>query len=77
MMAVSRRLPVRGLAGAQRDSMEHPTPLVPATKEYALNFDHLGAWVFARGHRIRVSVSNSQWPMLWPTPYKMTTSLRL
>jgi uncharacterized protein len=66
-----------GLAGAQRDSMEHPEALTPG-KEYALNFDlHLGAWVWARGHRIRVSVSNSQWPMLWSTPYAMTTSLRL
>ena len=31
----------------------------------------------ARGHRIRVAVSNAQWPMLWPTPYPMTTTLRL
>jgi hypothetical protein len=24
-----------------------------------------------------LAITNAQWPMLWPTPYKMTTSLRL
>lgn len=65
------------LAGTQRDSMERPQALVPG-KEYALEFDlHLSSWTWERGHRIRVAVSNAQWPMLWPTPYPMTTSLRL
>jgi predicted acyl esterase len=66
-----------GLAGAQRRSMEHPEPLVPG-KEYVLDFDlHLSSWVWSRGHRIRVAISNSQWPMHWPTPYPMTTALHL
>ncbi len=66
-----------GLSGAQRRSMEHPEPLEPG-KEYALDFDlHLSAWVWEPGHRIRVAVSNAQWPMIWPTPYAMTTALRL
>jgi hypothetical protein len=66
-----------GLNGAQRRSMEEPEPLVPGT-EYALNLDlYLTSWVWPRGHRIRVAVSNAQWPMLWPTPYLMTTTLRL
>ncbi|MFI5415652.1 MAG: hypothetical protein ACHQ16_08440, partial [Candidatus Lutacidiplasmatales archaeon] len=30
-----------------------------------------------KGHRIRLSVSNAQWPMLWPTPFAATTSLYL
>jgi putative CocE/NonD family hydrolase len=65
------------LAGAQRRSMEHPEALEPG-KEYALNVDlHLSSWVWEAGHRIRVAVSNAQWPMLWPTPYAMTTALRL
>ena len=25
-------------------------------------------WVFRRGHRIRVSVANADWPNVWPTP---------
>jgi predicted acyl esterase len=66
-----------GLAGAQRVSMERPAALEPG-KEYALDFNlHLGSWVWERGHRIRVAVSNALWPMVWPTPYPMTTSLRL
>src|SRR5207245_1436450 len=28
-------------------------------------------------HRMRFAVINAQWPMLWPTPYKMTTTLYL
>ena len=66
-----------GQGGAQRDSLEHPEPLVP-DREYVLQFDlYLGAWTWEPGHRIRVSISNAQWPMLWPTPFPMTTTLRL
>jgi putative CocE/NonD family hydrolase len=66
-----------GLAGAQRRSMEHPEPLTPE-KEYVLDLDlHLSSWVWPTGHRIRVAISNAQWPMHWPTPYPMTTALRL
>jgi putative CocE/NonD family hydrolase len=65
-----------GQSGAQRASLEHPEPLVP-DREYVLQFDlYLSSWTWQAGHRIRVSVSNAQWPMLWPTPYPMTTTLR-
>ena len=64
-----------GLAGAQRDSARSPTPLTPG-KEYTLCLDlHLTSWVFPTGHRLRVAVSNALWPMIWPTPYRMSTSL--
>ncbi len=66
-----------GLNGAQRESPRNPTPLAP-NHDYALCFDlHLTSWVFPTDHRIRVAVSNAMWPMIWPTPYPMTTSLRL
>ncbi|MDE2218837.1 MAG: CocE/NonD family hydrolase [Gammaproteobacteria bacterium] len=66
-----------GQSGARRDSLEHPEALVP-NREYVLQFDlYLASWTWEPGHRIRVSVSNAQWPMLWPTPYPMTTTLRL
>ena len=29
------------------------------------------------GHRIRLAVTNAQFPMIWPTPYAMTTTLHL
>jgi uncharacterized protein len=66
-----------GINGAQRDSMAAPQDLTPG-KLYALSFDlHLASWVFPKGHRIRVAISNSLWPMNWPTPYPITTSLEL
>ena len=66
-----------GLNGAQRESMSEPRDLEPG-KVYALNIEmHLTSWVFPKGHRIRVAISNSLWPMIFPTPYAMTTSLEL
>jgi hypothetical protein len=66
-----------GLNGAQRDSMSEPRDLQPG-KVYPLDIAmHLTSWVFPKGHRIRVAISNSLWPMVLPTPYAMTTSLEL
>jgi hypothetical protein len=66
-----------GINGAQRNSMAQPEDLTPG-KLYPLSLDlHLASWVFPKGHRIRVAVSNALWPMNWPTPYPMTTSLVL
>ncbi len=66
-----------GLNGAQRASLRHPEPLVPGT-EYPLELElYFSSWVWPAGHRIRVAVSNAQWPMFWPTPHLMTTTLRL
>ena len=66
-----------GLNGAQRESMSDPKDLVPGTT-YALDIEmHLTSWVFPRGHRIRIAISNAMWPMILPTPYAMTTSLEL
>ena len=65
------------LNGAQRGSMANPQDLEPG-KVYSLRvLLHFTSWVFPAGHRIRVSISNAQWPMFWPTPYAMTTSLYL
>jgi predicted acyl esterase len=66
-----------GLNGAQRDSMTEPRDLQPG-KLYSLDIKmHLTSWVFPKGHRIRVAISNALWPMMLPTPYSMTTLLRL
>jgi len=66
-----------GLNGAQRESMSDPRDLEPG-KVYPLNIEmHLTSWVFPKGHRIRVAISNAMWPMILPTPYAMTTSLAL
>ncbi|MGF1503488.1 MAG: CocE/NonD family hydrolase [Paracoccaceae bacterium] len=51
-----------------RDSHETPTPLEPGrvyTVELPLN--HI-AQRFEAGHRIRLAVSSSYWPLAWPSP---------
>jgi putative CocE/NonD family hydrolase len=64
-----------GQSGAQRESRENPTALEPG-KIYSLPVElHVTSWVFERGHRLRLSISNAIWPMIWPTPYPMSTSL--
>ena len=63
--------------GTHRHSAREPEDLVPG-EEFALDIEmHFTSWVFPKGHRVRFAVSNAQWPMLWPTPYPMTTTLRL
>ena len=64
-----------GMSGAQRLSMSDPVDLHPG-RRFHLSFDlHLTSWVFPKDHRIRLAISNSLWPMTWPTPYPMSTAL--
>ena len=66
-----------GVNGAHRDSAREPTALTPG-EPVTLDVEmHFTSWVFPKGHRIRLAVSNAQWPMIWPTPYPMATSLHL
>ena len=66
-----------GINGAQRESMTERRALEPG-RVYPLDIAmHLTSWVFPKGHRIRLAVSNALWPMILPTPYSMTTSLEL
>jgi len=65
------------LNGCHTSSRTEPSDLVP-DKVYELEFDlHFTSWTFKPGHRIRLSVSNSQFPMAWPTPYPLTTRLHV
>ncbi len=65
------------LNGAQRDSPLDPKPLVPG-EVYNIRLDlHFTTWTFKPGHRIRLAVTNSLFPMIWPTPASMTTRLFL
>jgi hypothetical protein len=38
---------------------------------------HVTSWVFPRGHRIRLALSNALWPMIWPTPRQATAAVRV
>lgn len=63
------------LNGSQRQSRLEPSLLEPG-KTYDIEFDmHFTTWTFQPGHRIRLSISNALFPMIWPTPYPMTTRL--
>ena len=66
-----------GINGAQRESMTEPHDL-EIGRIYPLDIEmHVTSWVFPRGHRIRIAISNALWPMILPTPYPMTTMLEL
>jgi putative CocE/NonD family hydrolase len=51
-----------------RDGSEHPQPLEPG-RRYPVEVGLNGmAHAFPPGHRLRLSVSTSYWPLAWPAP---------
>lgn len=63
------------LNGAQRNSRLFPEFLIPG-EVCVLDFPlHFTTWTFKPGHRIRLAISNALFPMIWPTPFPMTTRL--
>jgi hypothetical protein len=53
---------------AMRESREYPTPLEPFKRyKIKVKLDDV-AWRIPKGHRLRVSVSTSYFPMMWPAP---------
>jgi predicted acyl esterase len=65
------------LNGSQRNSRLFPEYLTPG-EVYELEIPlHFTTWTFKPGHRIRFAISNAQFPMIWPTPYPMSTQLFL
>ena len=62
---------------AQRESRTDPQAVVPGetfTLDVAMHFT---TWTYEPDHRIRLVVANGQFPMSWPTPYRMTTTLHV
>ncbi len=72
----SAALVARGFLNlAQRDSREAPTPLTPGTR-YRVKVQLKGtAYAFPKGHRIRLAVSSAYWPIIWPSPERVTLTL--
>jgi putative CocE/NonD family hydrolase len=53
---------------AHRDGDETPAPLIPGRRyRVRIQLNDAGA-VFPVGHRIRVALSTTYWPMIWPAP---------
>lgn len=54
---------------------EHPVRLVPG-KRYTVRVPLIDTgYSFAKGHRIRVAVSTTYWPLVWPSPEPVTLML--
>jgi hypothetical protein len=63
------------VSGAQRASRLSPAPLTPGVATGFVDTLHFTTWTFQPGHRIRIAIANAQFPMVWPTPYAMSTRL--
>ncbi|HEY9867724.1 MAG TPA: CocE/NonD family hydrolase, partial [Candidatus Obscuribacterales bacterium] len=62
---------------SQRNSRLAPSHVVPG-KPYTVSADlHFTTWTFKPGHRIRLAVSNAQFPMAWPSAELMTGTLHV
>ncbi|MCB1380763.1 MAG: CocE/NonD family hydrolase [Alphaproteobacteria bacterium] len=58
-----------------RDSRDKPTALEPGKRyRMKIKLDDI-AWRIPKGHRIRVSVSTSYFPMMWPAPEPVTLTI--
>ena len=58
-----------------RDGSEQPQPLVPGER-YRVEIPLNGlAQSFPAGHRLRLSVSTSYWPLVWPAPEPATVTI--
>ena len=58
-----------------RDSHETPSPLVAGQRyRVRIQLNDAGA-AFPAGHQIRLALSTSYWPMVWPAPEKATVTV--
>jgi predicted acyl esterase len=62
---------------SQRLSRLEPEALIPGEPTALATSIHFTTWRFKPGHRIRLAVSNAQFPMIWPSPTPGATQLLL
>ena len=69
-------LVAKGMLNAtRRASLTQPEPLTPG-EIYELEIEiDTTAWVFPRGHRIRLAIASADWPNVWPTPQPGTNTV--
>ena len=58
-----------------RDGHETPVPLAPGHPTPVRVPLRSAGYRFAAGHRIRLSIASSCWPVFWPSPYPGTITL--
>lgn len=65
------------LNGTRRNSLEEPEDMTPGeVYELKIPMQPTG-WVLAKGHRLRLSISGSDFPNLWPTPESAHNKIHL
>jgi hypothetical protein len=69
-------LVAKGMLNAtRRETFRAFAPLTPG-EIYELDIQiDCTAWVFAKGHRIRLVIASADWPNVWPTPYPATNQV--
>jgi putative CocE/NonD family hydrolase len=71
----SKRISFGILNLTHRDSHEHPEALEPG-RDYRVTVEMNSiAHRFAAGHSIRLAISTSYWPMVWPAPRPVTLEI--
>jgi hypothetical protein len=58
-----------------RDSDKTPTALVPGRDYDVRLHGHFACYRFARGSRVRVALSETWWPVVWPSPEPVTLQI--
>lgn len=66
-----------GINGAQRFSRSDPQAVVAGEEMLLPVPQRYSTYTFVPGHRIRMVVTNAQFPMVWPSAQRMTTTLRV
>ncbi len=60
---------------SQRESKTHPEPVVPGESvSVTISLNHVG-YELPPGHRLRLGVSSSYWPIAWPAPRPVELTL--
>ena len=71
----SSRVTYQILNLCQRESREHPTPMEPG-KRYSVRIPLRDlAYRFKKDHRIRIALSTTYWPLIWPSPDAVTLTV--
>jgi len=71
----SRRVTYHVRNLTHRDSHEHPKAMEPG-KRYSVRLPlHDCAHRFKAGHRLRIAISTTYWPLIWPSPEPVTLSV--
>ena len=60
---------------SHRRSHEDLEPMEPGRRERVRIQLNDTAWAFAEGHRLRIAVSTTYWPMVWPSPEVVTLTV--